>query len=74
MIKNIYLIYIDSMDNECNIKGYIIGTEEDAKKYCELYKKDEKNTWEHVAYQAIQMLPEWKEDVAQRIIEEGTNN
>lgn len=35
MEKKIYLIFADSVDTVCEIKGYIRGTEEDAQAYCE---------------------------------------
>lgn len=34
-MDKIFLIFADDIDDYCEIKGYIEGNEEDAKKYCE---------------------------------------
>ena len=38
---DIYLIYTDSADDACQIKGYVIGTEEDADRCVEALDKDD---------------------------------
>lgn len=37
--EKIYLIFRDSMDDCCEIIGYIKGTEEDAEAYCNAYNE-----------------------------------
>lgn len=51
MEKDIIVIYWDSLDDGCSIKGYIYGTSDEAEAYCkELNKKmkayDPQYTWD----------------------------
>lgn len=54
--KNVYLIYNDSMDDACEIRGYIYGTESDAEKYCEECNKDCKYEYEEMCYIILERL------------------
>lgn len=51
--NRLWLIYSDSMDDYCVIKGYIRGTEEDAQSYCEEYNKKCQHSWENVECEEI---------------------
>ena len=46
MEKKVFLIYRDSGDDTCSIRGYIYGTEEDADAYCREINKDAKYEWD----------------------------
>jgi len=46
MEKKVYLIYWDSIDDACEIIGYIFGTEEEAESYCNELNKGHKYRWE----------------------------
>ena len=51
MKKDIIVIYWDSLDDACGIKGYIYGTTDEAEAYCKELNKDfewfePKYTWE----------------------------
>jgi hypothetical protein len=46
MENKVYLIYRDSCDDSCEIKGYILGTKEDADAYCEKLNKGHEFYWE----------------------------
>lgn len=52
----IYLIYRDDADDCCDIKGYIIGTEEDAAKYVEELNKDAEYIWEECTWIKLEKL------------------
>jgi transcriptional regulator with XRE-family HTH domain len=55
-LKKVYLIYKDSIDDACEIKGYIIGTEEDADRYCDELNKNSKYTWEEYTWERLDLL------------------
>ena len=40
MKNKIYLIYWDSIDDGCSLKGFVYGTEEDADACCDAINKD----------------------------------
>lgn len=46
MEKKVYLIYWDSIDDGCEIIGYIFGTEAEAEAYCKELNKGHKYRWE----------------------------
>ena len=54
--KGIYLIYKDDMDDCCQIKGYILGTEEDADRYVEELNKDAEYSWEEWTWELLDKL------------------
>ena len=54
--EGIYLIFKDSMDDCCEIVGYIKGTEEEADKYCDEYNKKQAKYWRKVEYEKIHDL------------------
>lgn len=55
--KKIYLIYHDSQDDCATILGYIEGTEDDAKKYCEKYNAPLMGTyWSKVEWMELPNL------------------
>lgn len=54
--KKMYLIYTDSADDCCDIKGYIYGTEEDADKYCDEYNANCEYYWQEVTWIEISNL------------------
>ena len=56
MEKNLYLIFKDSMDDACEIKGAIVGTEEQADEWCEKYNKKCKYEWQEVYYVKLDIL------------------
>ena len=51
--EGIYLIYKDSMDDCCEIVGYIKGTAEDADKYCTEYNKKIGDRYRQAEYEKI---------------------
>lgn len=56
MENGIYLIYKDSIDDACEIKGYIYGTADDADKYCEEHNKNCRYCWEEITWERIERL------------------
>lgn len=56
MENSIYLIFKDSIDDACEIKGYIYGTMEDADKYCDDYNKNCRYSWEEITWEKIERL------------------
>ena len=53
-MDKIFLIFADDIDDYCEIKGYIKGNEEDAKKYCEeLNLQDSVYFWEYLEINEI---------------------
>ena len=52
----VFLIYRDTADDNVEIKGYIIGTEQDAEEYCNKLNKDCKHYWEELTYEEIEHL------------------
>ena len=56
MEEKIYLIYHDSMDDEADIKGVIIGTENEAKLWCEEYNKECEYSWQKVWHEELEIL------------------
>ena len=56
--NNIYIIYKDDIDDACEIKGYIRGTEEDADKYCDELNKDHKYEWQDYTWEVLNKLLE----------------
>lgn len=55
-LKNVYLIYKDSIDDACEIKGYIIGTSDCADRYCDELNKNCKYEWEEYTWEKIDCL------------------
>lgn len=51
----VYVIYRDSSDDAVDIKGYIIGTEQDAEEYCKELNQGCK-AWFAVYYEEIEHL------------------
>lgn len=58
MGKKIYLIYSDSIDDYSDIKGVIVGTKEDAKKWCDSFNSKCNHDWEKVDYEELKILTE----------------
>lgn len=56
MGKRIYLIYKDDCDDCCQIKGYILGTEEAADAYCENLNKGHEFEWEDFDWVELECL------------------
>lgn len=56
MESGIYLIYKDSIDDACEIKGYIYGTADDADNYCEEHNKNCRHSWEELTWERIERL------------------
>lgn len=54
--NGIFLIYKDSMDDACTIEGYIIGTSEDADRYCDELNKGHQYEWEDFDWMKIDNL------------------
>lgn len=54
--QKIYLIYKDSMDDACEIYGYIKGSEEEADKYCDSHNETCRYEWEEIHWQVIEDL------------------
>lgn len=54
--EGIYLIFKDSMDDYCEIVGYIKGTEEKAEEYCRKHNEKQKHRWRLVEYEALRNL------------------
>ena len=52
----VYLIYRGDSDDDWEIIGYIVGTEQNAEKYCDESNKDYKHPWEEVWYKEIEQL------------------
>ena len=52
----VYLIYRDTADDAVEIKGYIIGTEQDAKEYCKELNRDCRNIWDELTYEELEHL------------------
>lgn len=54
-MDKVFLIFADDIDDYCEIKGYIKGDEEDAKKYCEELNSqgDIKRWWEYLEIENI---------------------
>lgn len=52
----LFLIYRDTADDNIEIKGYIIGTEQEAEEYCKELNKDCKHYWEEVTYGELERL------------------
>lgn len=55
-LKKVYLIYKDSIDDACEIKGYIIGTEEDAEQYCQKLNEGHRYEWEDFVWEVPSFL------------------
>lgn len=61
--RGIYLIYRDSMDDGCEIAGYISGTSEDADRYCDEHNKNRRYAWEReYTWQRLVDLQEPRKD------------
>lgn len=56
MEKELYLIYKDSMDDASEIKGVIVGNEEEADEWCEKYNSKCKYEYQEVYYQKLKIL------------------
>lgn len=55
--EEIYLIYNDSVDDACDIEGYISASSEDeADKYCDELNKDNKWEWQDYYWQILKKL------------------
>lgn len=54
--KKVYLIFRDSVDDACEIRGYICGTASDADKYCEEYNKNCSYEWEEITWLELEKL------------------
>ena len=54
--SKVYLIYRDTADDAVEIKGYIIGTEQDAEEYCKEFNKDCQHYWEEITYELLEHL------------------
>ena len=59
--KGIYLICRDSMDDACEILGYIHGTSEDAGRYCAELDKNNRYAWQDHTWERLEKLPTPKE-------------
>ena len=63
MEKKIYLIFSDSFDTVCEIKGYLRGTEEEAQAYCEDLNKANAEQEKDFVWMELTQLPanqRWK--------------
>lgn len=56
MENRIYLIYRDDCDDSCEIKGYILGTAEEAEAYCENLNKGHEFIWEDFDWMELDCL------------------
>ena len=55
-MDKIYLIYNDSMDDMAEIQGVIIGTEEEAKQYCDDFNSKCKQGYDEVGHKELEVL------------------
>ena len=53
MEKKMYVIYWDSQDDCCHIKGYIYGTQDEADAYCNELNKNNKYYWEDYTWEEL---------------------
>lgn len=58
METNVYVILSDSLDDECVIRGYIVGTEADALGYCIKHNGSVKYNYDAVEYRLAKNLLE----------------
>ena len=56
MEKKVYLIYWDSLDDACEIIGYIFGTAEEAAVYCSKLNEGHKYRWEDYDWMELDCL------------------
>ena len=56
MESKIFCIFSIDLDNISVLKGYINGTSEDAKKYCETYNKKCEYYWEKLEWEELKNL------------------
>lgn len=61
-MDKIYLIFKDSADDLAEFKGVIIGTEEQAKQYCEDYNKNCQERYEMIQYEEVENLSKPQND------------
>lgn len=54
--SGIYVIFRDSQDDYCDIKGFIRGTEEEAEEYCNAFNENCKHYWEEIEWEKIEVL------------------
>lgn len=57
-LQKVYLIYRDSIDDACEIKGYIVGTAADADRYCNELNENHKYSWEDYDWMEVEKLNE----------------
>lgn len=55
-MKKIFLIFSDSPDDYADIKGVVIGTEEDAVKCCGKYNSGSEHEYDFVDYRELEIL------------------
>ena len=60
MERKTYLIFSDSVDTVCDIKGYIRGTVEKAQAYCEGLNRNLENQEKEFVWMEIPLLPTTK--------------
>lgn len=56
MESKIFCIFSIDLDNISVLKGYINGTSEDAKNYCEAYNKKCEYYWEKLEWEELKNL------------------
>lgn len=56
MKNKIFLIYKDSCDDCCTIKGYINGTSDDAEEYCNKLNEGNEFEWEDFYWEELECL------------------
>lgn len=56
MEKKIYLIYKDDCDDACTIRGYILGTAQEAEDYCGKINEGHEYWWEDFDWMELECL------------------